>query len=60
MRAFMVEHVQLVGIEIHAGLDIADKGIVRPTVPQAGDHIVELARQTIARVMFHMGLAPEI
>ena len=42
--ALVAEHVHLGGIEIDAVLDVADEGVVRPAVPQAGHDVVELAR----------------
>src|SRR5207249_6775535 len=58
--AFVVEHMQLVGIEIKALFDITDERIICPAVPQAGHDIVKLARSSVALAMFHMLLHPEI
>ena len=58
--ALVVEHVQLGGIEIDAVLDVADEGVVRPAVPQPGNHVVELARAGVALAMLHVLLEPEV
>ena len=58
--ALVVEHVQLVGIEIDAVVDVADEGVVRPAVPQAGHHVVELARAAIALAVLHMLVSPKL
>ena len=60
MGPFVVQHVHLLGVEINARLNIADEGVVRPTVPQAGDNIEELARTTIALSMLQVFLASEV
>src|SRR5262249_31514386 len=52
--------MELVGIEIKALFDIADERIICPAVPQAGHDIVNLARRSVALVMLHMLLHPEI
>ena len=56
----MAEHVHLGGIEIDAVLDVADEGVVRPAVPQARHHVVELARAPIALAVLHVLVEPEI
>ncbi len=48
------------GIEELAAFDIARKGVVGETVPEAGDDIVELAGALIALAMFDMLLEAEI
>ena len=50
----------LSGIEIDAALDVADEGVLGETVPQAGHHVVELARAAIALVMLEMIVEAEI
>jgi hypothetical protein len=52
--------MQFVRVEIDASLDIANKGIVSPAIPQPGDDIVELTRAGIARGMLQMLVAAEI
>ncbi|BAV75684.1 hypothetical protein PCAU_3475 [Pseudomonas chlororaphis subsp. aurantiaca] len=47
----MVEAVQLVRVEIHPALGIANEGVVRPAVPEPGDHLIELPRPGITLVM---------
>src|SRR5262249_47800806 len=42
--ALVVEHMQLVGIEIKSAIGVADEGVIRPAIPKAGLHVVELAR----------------
>ncbi len=56
----MIEHVHLVGFEEHAALDVADEGVVRPGIPQAGHHVVELAGALVALGVLHMVVEPEI
>ena len=58
--ALVVEHMQLVGIEKDAVLDVADEGVIRPAVPQSGHHVVELARAAIALAVLHVLVEPEI
>ncbi len=48
------------GIEVNAAVDIADEGVVGPAVPQARDHIEELARPLVAFAMLHVILKAEI
>src|SRR5262249_57246795 len=60
IRPLMVQHMHLLRIEINAGLDVADEGVVRPTVPQAGNNIEELARATVALPMLQVFFAPEV
>ena len=50
----MVEHVHPLGVEIDPLLDIADKRIVGPAVPQPGDDVEELPRPAIALAVFHV------
>ena len=52
--ALVVEDVQPLGVEIDAVLDIADKGVVGPAVPQPGHDIEELAGAAIALAMLHV------
>ena len=52
--ALVVEHMQLVGIEKDAVLDVADEGVIRPAVPQSRHHVVELARAAIALAVLHV------
>ena len=58
--ALVVEHVHLGGIEVDAALDVADEGIVGPAIPQAGHHVVELARARVALVVLHVLVHAEI
>ena len=58
--ALVIEHVHFRRIEEDAVLHIADPGIVRPAVPQSGDHIVELARAAITFAVLHVLLEAEI
>ena len=58
--ALVVEHVQLVGIEIESLRDVADEGVVRPGIPQAGDDVVELARAAVAFAVLHVIAHAEI
>src|SRR5262252_10893679 len=39
--ALVIQHMQPLGIEIDAVLDIADEGVVGPAVPQSGDDLEE-------------------
>ena len=41
-------------------LDVADEGVVGPAVPQAGDHVVELARAAVALGVLHVLVEAEI
>ncbi len=52
--ALVVEHMQLVGIEIKPALDVADEGIVGPGIPQPGDDVVEFAGAAIALAVLHV------
>ena len=52
--ALMVEHMHAVGVEIEALVDVADKGVLGPAIPQSGHDIVELARPAIALAMLHV------
>src|ERR1700730_361173 len=45
--ALMVEHVQLVRIEINPIVDVANEGIICPAVPQTRDHVIEFTRASI-------------
>ena len=56
----VVEHMQLVGIEIKAVFDIADERIIGPAVPQTGHDIVKLARASVTLAVLHMLFHPEI
>ena len=47
-------------VEIDPAFRIAEEGIVGETVPEAGDHIVELARTVIARIVLHLRVLTEI
>ena len=58
--ALMIEHMQLVGIEKDAVLDVADESVVGPAVPQPGHHVVEFAGAAIALVMLHVVVQAEI
>jgi hypothetical protein len=58
--ALVVEHVKLAGIEVDAGVHVADKGVVGPGIPKAGHHVVEFARTPVALVVFDMLGQPEI
>jgi hypothetical protein len=58
--ALVVEDVQLFGIEIDAGFDVANKGVVCPAVPEARYHVKEFACTTIARRVLDMLLETEI
>ena len=58
--SLVAEHVHLVGIEEDAALDVADEGVVGPGVPQAGHHVVELARAPVALAVLHVLVEPEI
>ena len=58
--ALVVQHMELVGIEVEAGLDVADEGVVGPRIPQAGDDIVELARARVALGMLHLLVHAEV
>src|SRR5262249_44762380 len=51
--ALVVEHMQLVGIEIKSPIGVADEGVVRPAIPKASHHVVELARSGVALGMLH-------
>ena len=50
----------LSGSKIDAALDVADEGVVGPAVPQAGHHVVELARAAIALAVLHVLVEAEI
>ena len=52
--------MELLGIEIDAGVDVADEGVIGPAVPEPGDDIEELAGAAIALAMLHMLLQPEV
>src|ERR1700730_18396496 len=58
--ALVVEHMHPLRVEIKAGLDIADKGVLGPAVPEAGHDIEELAGAAVALAMLHMLGQPEI
>ena len=60
MLALVAEHVQLLGIEEDAALDVHDEGIIGPAVPKARDHIEELAAPLVALAMLDMLLEPEV
>src|SRR5262249_19519185 len=49
--ALVVEHMQLVGIEIKSAIGVADEGVIRPAIPKAGHHVIELARAGVALSM---------
>ncbi len=59
MLSAMVEHVELVGVEIDAASHIADEGIVGPAVPQALDDIDELAGPIVPVCVLGMLLKPK-
>ena len=40
--------------------DIADEGVVRPAVPQAGDHVIELPGARVALAVLHVLVHAEI
>ncbi len=52
--------MELLRIEEYAGLRIANKGVVGPTVPEARDHVEELAGTPIAFVVLDMLVEAEI
>jgi hypothetical protein len=56
----MVEHMHLCGIEVDAGFDVANEGVIRPGIPQAGHHIVEFAGTAVALVVLDMLRETEI
>src|SRR5262249_14954482 len=58
--SLVVEHMQLVGIEIKALFDIADEGIISPAVPGGGHNIENPARWSVALVMPNMPPHPKI
>ena len=58
--SLVVEHVHLGRIEIEALFDIAHEGVVGEGIPQAGDHVVELARALVALGVLHVIFQPEI
>ena len=58
--ALVVERVHAVGIEIDSRPDVADERVVGETVPEAGHHIVELARAAVPLVVVEMILEAEI
>ena len=57
--ALVIEHMQLVGVEKDAVLDVADEGVVGPAVPQSRHHVVELARAAIALAVLHVIVSPK-
>ena len=59
-RAPVVEHVHAGGIEEDPALGVPDEGVVGEAVPEAGDHIVELARPDITGVMVHLLVLAEV
>ena len=58
--ALVVEHVEPVGIEIDAALDVADERVLGPAVPQPGHDLDEFARARIALAMLQVILEAEI
>src|SRR5712692_2844187 len=58
--ALVVQNVQPVGIEIDPVLDVADKCVVCPAVPEARDDVEELARAAVARRVLDMLLKSEV
>ena len=58
--ALVAEHVHLLGIEEDAALDVAHEGVVGEAVPQAGHHVVELARAPVALVVLHVLVEAEV
>jgi hypothetical protein len=58
--ALVVEEVQLFGIEINAGFDVANKGVVCPAVSEPRYHVKEFACTTIARRVLDVLLETEI
>ncbi len=58
--ALVIEHMHFRRIEKHAVLDVADPGIVRPTVPQPRHHVIEFARPAIALAVLHVVVHAEI
>ncbi len=52
--------MHLVGIEIDAALQVADKASSAKRIPQAGDDIEELARPAVAFVVLDMLVEPEV
>ena len=58
--ALVIEHMQFGRIRVNAAVDIADEGVVGPAVPQAGHHVVELARPAVAFVVFEVLLEAEV
>src|SRR5450830_803393 len=51
ISALMIECMQLVRVEVDAAVGIANKCIIRPTVPKPGHHIVKLPRARITLIM---------
>ena len=60
IRPLVIEHMQLVGIEIEAACRVADERVVGPRIPQPGDHVVELARAAVALAVLHVIVHAEI
>ena len=58
--ALVVEHMHFRRIEIEPLLDIARKGVVGEGIPQARDHVEELARPLVALGMIHVIVEAEI
>ncbi len=52
--------MKLVGIEKEPAFGVADESVIGPGIPQAGHHVVELARAPVARVVLHVIVHAEI
>ena len=60
VRAFVVQDVHAVGIEIDAVFNVADERVVGPAVPKAGHDVIEFARFAVAGGVFDVFLQAEI
>ena len=58
--ALVVQHVQLVRIEIRAAFDITDESVVCPAVPKPGHDVEEFARPLVALAVLHVIVETEI
>ncbi len=56
----VVQHMQLVRVEIDAAVDVAHEGIVGKAVPKARHHVVEFACAGVAFAVVHVLLQPEV
>ncbi len=50
----MIEGVQACGVKKDAVVDVADKGVIGPAVPQPGHDIEKFAGPAVALAMFHL------